>query len=73
MAKYAVSYINWFDHDLLTVIVEATDWMDALHKHPKVASFDHGTFSGTFRGSYEDAKKAAFDCNCMINVTEIPS
>lgn len=66
MKRFAVSYIDWFEHDLTTVIVEAVDIAHALQLHPKFSSFDID-----YSESLEGIKKQAFDCDCMVECIEI--
>lgn len=65
MPRFAVSYIDWFDHDLSTKIVVASDWRAALELHPKIAGTE---LEGE---TLEEVKTCAFDCDCMIEVVEI--
>lgn len=65
--RYAVSYIDWYDHDLTTVIVEAKSALLALNKHPKI---DDTLFDDCI--TVNDAKVVAFDADCMVESVEIP-
>ena len=66
MKRWAVSYIDWFEHDLTTVIVQAETWQDALMLHPKIATFEWKTVP-----DLERFKMQAFDCDCMVECVEI--
>lgn len=67
MNRFAVSHIDWFDHELTTVIVEANGWYEALQQHPKIAGLELPSTS------LEDAKGEAFNGDAMIHVEPIPS
>jgi hypothetical protein len=72
MAKrFAVSYINWDDNELVTEIHEAPDWATACMKLPKIAQMFPDE-EGGIPLTVEEAKQAAFDQDAMINVIEIP-
>jgi hypothetical protein len=72
MKKFAVSYIDWFDYNLTTLIIEASDWFEAMLKHPKIATFTEPNEDTYWKNdSVEANQKRAFDCDCMINVVEI--
>lgn len=66
MRKFAVSYIDWFDHDLTTIIVRAPDWQHALQMHSKVKEFDID-----WNASLDDVKKQFFDCDATVECVEI--
>jgi diacylglycerol kinase family enzyme len=66
MKRWAVSYIDWSDNDLTTVIVYADSVKDALWLHPKIASFEWSDST-----DLDTLKREAFDCDCMIECVEI--
>lgn len=69
MSKFAVGYINFFDNELIIEIIEAEDWLEALHEHSQMIHipwedyFSDCTISG--------AKAKAFDADMMFDVVEI--
>ena len=66
MTKFAVSYINFFDNNLITKIVSVEGtWRDALlTAFPDMKEFQ-------IPNNLKDAKTQAFDGDCMIEVMEI--
>lgn len=66
MPRYAVSHIDWFDHELSTLIVQADTWDAALRLHPKIAGFE---IEWTDLAS---VRQQAFDCDAMFECVEIP-
>lgn len=68
MPRYAVSYINWYDHELSTKIVEAENEIEAYKAEFKSHKIDLLTEPKTV----QDFKYEAFDADCMIHVEPIP-
>jgi len=66
MKKYAVSYMDFFDNDLTTRIVEVDgDWKDALKEaFPRTSNDIHGD-------EIEEVKDNAFDQDWLFEVVEI--
>jgi hypothetical protein len=73
MSKFAVAYINWFDHDLSIEIIESDTWYTALLKHSCLLdSFDiYEDLINDGNFEIQDWKMRAFDCDSMIDVVEI--
>lgn len=67
MPRYAVSYIDWFDHDLTTIIVAADTPEKALQLHPKIGEFDIN-----YSMNMENIKQQFFNCDAMVECVEIP-
>jgi hypothetical protein len=68
MKRYAVSYIDWFNNDLQTVIIKAETALDAM----KQDFVDRGFELPEEEISSEEAfKSMCFDCDCMMNAIEI--
>lgn len=66
MKRWAVSYIDLYDFELSTSIVEASNWKEALHKHPKInGEYNYET------DDIEQCKSKAFDEDFMFEVVEI--
>ena len=67
MKKFAVSYISFFDNKMTIKIVEANDWKAALVQSEFMKDYDD------LPEDFEEAKQAAFDCDSMFEVMEIPN
>lgn len=70
---YAVSYINWFDHDLITEFHSGETWKDALLKHSMLAQSPFGKDGEAVPNDLEQMKQLCFDCDCMISVVPVPT
>lgn len=68
MKRWAVSFINWYDHDLSTVLVEAPTWQEALFMHPEVTK---DAYEPQDLIDIEAAKIHSFDMDSMIEVIEV--
>ena len=69
MSKFVVGYINFFDNDLIIEIIEAEDWLKALHKHSQMI---HTPWEDYFADcTIGRAKEKAFDADMMFDVIEI--
>lgn len=66
MKKFAVAWVDEFDHDLQLYLVEATDWRDALEK-AKPGYVENVKDCETI----EAAKQEAFNQEWNFNVIEI--
>lgn len=68
---YAVSYINWFDYELITEFHSGATWKEALVKHSKIGDspFNDGV---PVPDTLEQMKQLCFDCDCMIEVKQVP-
>lgn len=69
MSKFAVGYINFFDNDLIIEIIEAEDWLEALHKHSKIEQDPWGDYFSNY--TIDEAKTEAFNSDMMFDVVEI--
>lgn len=72
MKRWACSYIDWFDNELTTKIVSATNWLEAfMIAYPdRCANITNN--DGGPPETLEKAKENAFNCDSMIHVEEIP-
>lgn len=71
MPRYVVSHIDWFDHDLTSEIVEASDPVSAMKAHSKTKTYEWENQDGTPCETIEEMKQVAFDCDSMVNAIEI--
>lgn len=77
MPRYAVSTISFFDNELVTDIVEASDSVQALRaSKAAMKQLPEECFTAspgeTEEEHIERLKEAAFDCDGAINVVLIP-
>ena len=64
MKKFAVSYINFYDNNLQTKIIEANNWKEALDKSEFFTGLE-------LPEDFQEAKQEAFNCDSMFEVVEI--
>jgi hypothetical protein len=68
MAQYVVSYINFFDNDLVSKKVTADSWFEAL----QLSGYYEGIeFTPEQQLDINLAKNEAFNCDSMFDVLEI--
>lgn len=73
MKRWAVSFIDWGDNDLTTVIVQADTWIDAVFMHPKTTQDPEWEIDIRDKANdVEAVKQMFFDCDSMIECIEIP-
>jgi hypothetical protein len=84
MTRFVVSYINFFDNNLISKIVEAEDDRSALlqgcyelsqvDKTKVVGDFSEDEFFADLSGgTIEDIKQAMFDVDMACDVIEVPT
>lgn len=74
MKRFVISWINWYDHDLQSKIVEADNEKEALIKcllEDFYTDADTETLEEIVKNSIEDLKTMAFNADGMINAIEI--
>jgi hypothetical protein len=73
MARWAVSYIDWSDNDLITEIVQAPNWLCAVFSHSKVTKDEEWREDiRSVAADHNAVKQMFFDCDSMIECVEIP-
>lgn len=81
MPRYAVSHIDWFEHDLTTEVVTAPDMFEAIKLSPKAFERVSHVFNDSSEQFFSEPdnnkrlellKQEAFNTDGMINVVEIP-
>ena len=87
MSRFVVGYINFSDNEMLLKVVEASDWREAVVKHPNYpyapqlpAGGDPGSPLETpeeLSAKYSELqpevafRQCCFDCDCMMNWVQI--
>lgn len=87
MSRFVVGYLNFFDHEMLLQVIEASDWKEAVVKHskyPYAPQLPVGEFVGSpvetpeeLSAKYPELQPEAafhqccFDCDCMMNWVEV--
>lgn len=69
---FAVSYIDFFNNELVTEFHRAANWQTALCLHTKVVN-DAEYMDWLCGLDIEDAKEEAFNGDWMFDVVEVPS
>lgn len=67
MKKFAVAYIDWFDHELKMSFVEAENELQALYFCAAI----NGMLIRDDISSVEDFQQECFDCDCMMAAKEV--
>lgn len=65
---YAVSYIDWFDHDLKMATTKADSEIEALYHCATIFGVDMNDVHTT---DVEEFKQKCFDMDCMMAAMEI--
>ena len=68
---YAVSYMDFFNNDLIIEFYRAPDWQTALALHTKTVT-DVEYMEHLYGMSMEDAKEEAFNGDWLFDVVEVP-
>ncbi|MDR3572236.1 MAG: hypothetical protein P4L50_00105 [Anaerolineaceae bacterium] len=71
MKMFAVSYINWCDHELTTEFIHADTWEEALKHHSAV--HNDTDWLNDLPKDKEEAKQYFFDCDSMFESVEVPA
>lgn len=69
---FAVSYIDFFNHELITEFHRADDWHTALCLHTKVCN-DAEYMGWLGEMDIEGAKEEAFNGDWLFDVVEVPT
>lgn len=70
MKRFVVSYIDWFNNELYSHIINADDELQAI-KTIAVEQYGFDSASVDSIENIEDFKGFCFDCDCMMNVIEV--
>lgn len=68
MQKWVISWIDWFDHELKSDVVNVSSELKAYDKAVRALGFDP---SDEELNSVEDYKHFAFNCDGMVNAIRI--
>jgi hypothetical protein len=77
MKRWAVSYIAWDNTDLITEIVQAETWIDAVLGHSWIVPIAESDFEGAkdiraVADDHDKVKQMFFDSDSMVEAIEIP-
>ncbi len=67
--SFCVSFINFFDNDLTSKVVEAVSELDAALLY--LEKYQNFNFYDKIFEDLEQLKQFCFNCDCMINAIEI--
>ena len=70
MTLFAVSYLNFFDNELMTTFVRASDWRSAVSSWEKIGP---EFVEGFEIEDLDEAKRYAFDQDFIFEVKEVPN
>ena len=75
MKTFVVGYMNFFDSDLILAKVEATNWQEAIVKHPHFLKPEHregnARWLAEMPDTIEEVKQFFFDSDAIVDVLEL--
>lgn len=71
MNKWAISYIDFFDNDIIMGITEAIDQIDAMQKALVIFGKWNKNDIPDGIDDPEDFKQFCFDCDCMVGAISL--
>lgn len=71
MSRWAISYINFFNNDLLMGVIEATNQIDAMQEALIIFGEWNKNDIPDNIDDPEDFKQFCFNCDCMVGAISI--